>query len=71
MQITMAITRFEDRKEQWDSGHVSSVNSLEEFNQQQFWTREVCSSRSAACRDLTAIHPPATLGSAEPPWIPW
>ncbi|NJR43090.1 MAG: hypothetical protein HC767_10980 [Akkermansiaceae bacterium] len=43
VQITMAITRFEERKEEWDSGHVSDVNGLgEDFNVHQYWTREVC-----------------------------
>lgn len=45
LQITMTITRFEERKEKWDSGEVHSVNALEhgEFNEHQFWLREVCS----------------------------
>lgn len=39
----MAITRFQERKEEWDSGHVNSVNGLDDdFNVHQYWTREVC-----------------------------
>jgi hypothetical protein len=53
VQITMAITRFEDRKKVWDSGEDIEVNSLKEFNEQQFWTREVLSSLSL-CANLNA-----------------
>ena len=42
VQITMAITRFEERKERWDAGEVSSVSGVgEDFTKGQYWTREV------------------------------
>lgn len=52
MQITMAITRFEERKAEWDSGEVFDVNGVgENFTKGQYWTREV------GCRATTMCLP--------------